>query len=232
MAMGLAAAKLGVYGKPLIAFSRCLSECVAYLANSLMWYVLNCFCIVTIKTNTWWVNVQCFRLVPIAIVFILISDILNDSKGDITKIFLPYSPLIMCLTVGQVFWIAIIVILYKIFTKKSIRTLFYNLLPTLMVAFGTGLTYSQNHFNVQIRKNYKAVQSFYMPPSELTIPVTLTCLDINGVNPRVSRFLVPVGASICESFNCMMATVGAMFMLQYNDNFGITIPAWKYFLVR
>lgn len=35
--MGLAAVKLGVYGKPLIAFTRCLSECVAFLSNHMMW---------------------------------------------------------------------------------------------------------------------------------------------------------------------------------------------------
>ena len=60
--------------------------------------------------------------------------------------------------------------------------------------------------------------------SSATLPVTMKCLEVkNGVDPRISRYVLPVGATINMDGAAIYVTVSAIFIaqvLQMDLNFG------------
>lgn len=50
------------------------------------------------------------------------------------------------------------------------------------------------------------------------MPVTLRCLEMkNGIDPRVSSFVIPVGATINMDGTALYEAVAALFIAQVND---------------
>lgn len=50
--------------------------------------------------------------------------------------------------------------------------------------------------------------------STATVPMTIKCLDSIGINPKVSRFVAPIGATINMDGIALYETVGALFIIQ------------------
>lgn len=50
--------------------------------------------------------------------------------------------------------------------------------------------------------------------STATVPVTIKCLDKIGIDKRVSRFIVPIGATINMDGIALYETIGAIFIIQ------------------
>lgn len=54
--------------------------------------------------------------------------------------------------------------------------------------------------------------------SSATLPVTLKCLEENAkVHRTISRFVLPVGATINMDGTALYEAVAALFIAQYND---------------
>ncbi|XP_055371426.1 excitatory amino acid transporter 1 isoform X2 [Condylostylus longicornis] len=51
--------------------------------------------------------------------------------------------------------------------------------------------------------------------SSATMPVTIKCLDGMGIDPRVTRFVIPVGATINMDGTALYEAVAALFIAQY-----------------
>eukprot|EP00116_Pleurobrachia_bachei_P005698 sb/3465960/ len=89
--------------------------------------------------------------------------------------------------------------LYFFFVRKSPFKYYYNMLPAVATAFGTD-------------------------SSSATMPVTLKCVEErNNVDRRVSRFVIPVGATINMDGTALYEAVACLFIAQVNGislNFG------------
>lgn len=50
--------------------------------------------------------------------------------------------------------------------------------------------------------------------SSATMPITINCLDSMGIDPRVTRFVIPVGATINMDGTALYEAVAALFIAQ------------------
>ncbi|XP_023172301.1 excitatory amino acid transporter 1 [Drosophila hydei] len=53
--------------------------------------------------------------------------------------------------------------------------------------------------------------------SSATMPLTIKCLDNMGIDPRVTRFVIPVGATINMDGTALYEAVAALFIAQYRE---------------
>ncbi len=62
------------------------------------------------------------------------------------------------------------------------------------------------------------------------MPVTLKCLEENaGINPKVSEFMIPLGATINMDGTALYEAVASIFIAQ---KLGHTMDAAKYVIIR
>ena len=65
--------------------------------------------------------------------------------------------------------------------------------------------------------------------SSATLPVTMNCLEEkNGVDPKISRFVLPIGATINMDGTALYEAVAALFIAQMN---GITADIGQIFAI-
>lgn len=53
--------------------------------------------------------------------------------------------------------------------------------------------------------------------SSATMPITINCLDEMGMDPRVTRFVIPVGATINMDGTALYEAVAAIFIAQLRN---------------
>ncbi|KAF7994723.1 hypothetical protein HCN44_004195 [Aphidius gifuensis] len=127
-------------------------------------------------------------LIPIGVLFLIPGKLLETQDIGIMLSRLG----IYVLTVLLGLFIQGFIILpfvYFICTNKSPIEIFKNIGPAIITAIGTS-------------------------SSTATIPMTLKCLDKIGVNKKVSRFVVPLGATINMDGIALYETIGAIFIIQ------------------
>lgn len=59
--------------------------------------------------------------------------------------------------------------------------------------------------------------------SSATMPLTINCMDSLGMDPRITRFVIPVGATINMDGTALYEAVAALFIAQLRNvplNFG------------
>ena len=60
------------------------------------------------------------------------------------------------------------------------------------------------------------LQFDFLSPSSATLPLTMRCLEENnGVDPRVTMFVTPIGATINMDGTALYEAVASIFIAQY-----------------
>ncbi|CAG7820793.1 unnamed protein product [Allacma fusca] len=125
---------------------------------------------------------------PIGVVFLVASEVLQrDFMSVITSLGLYFSTVLGGLMIHG---FVLLPLLYFILTRRSPFKFIGNMLPALAMAFGSS-------------------------SSVATLPVTMKCLEeSNYIDPRVSRFLLPIGATINMDGTALYEAAAALFIAQ------------------
>lgn len=94
----------------------------------------------------------------------------------------------------------------------------------LATAFGTGSRYAILCFVDNLHLPWLcftiflfSFKFFFVILSSATMPITINCLDEMGMDPRVTRFVIPVGATINMDGTALYEAVAAIFIAQLRN---------------
>ncbi|XP_030632337.1 neutral amino acid transporter B(0) isoform X1 [Chanos chanos] len=129
---------------------------------------------------------------PIGIMFLVASKIVE--MDDVGNLFASLGKYIACCVAGHlVHGLLILPLIYFIFTRKNPYTFLTGLLTALATAFGTS-------------------------SSSATLPLMMKCVEENnGVSKHISRFILPIGATVNMDGAACFQCVAAVFIAQLNE---------------
>ncbi|XP_024942759.1 excitatory amino acid transporter 3 isoform X2 [Cephus cinctus] len=161
---GIALAKMGEAGEPVLNFFNSLSEAMMIITSWVIWISpIGVMCLVTSKL----LEIQNFGAIVGQLGFYFLTVVLGlilHGFGTLTIIFF------VC-------------------TRKLPFKVISQLGQVMVTAFGTS-------------------------SSSATLPITLQCLDSMGMDPRITRFVVPIGATINMDGTALYEAVAAIFIAQ------------------
>lgn len=142
----------------------------------------------TVMKVTGWV----IWLSPIGVLFLITAKLLE--MDDLGEVFGKLGLYFAVVAGGIVFHgFVILPLLFFLFTRKNPVRFVGNMSQAIATAFGTS-------------------------SSSATLPVTMQCLeDKNHVDPRVSRFVLPIGATINMDGTALYEAVAAIFIAQLRE---------------
>ncbi|KYQ55403.1 Excitatory amino acid transporter 3 [Trachymyrmex zeteki] len=151
---------------------------------------------VTMKIMRWVTLIKCairdktflFRLAPVGVTFLIAGRMLEiDDFSDIISHLGFY---ILTVFVGLTLQgFVILPLLHWIITRRSPYKIISKLGPSFAAAIGTS-------------------------SSTATVPYTIKCLADLGINPKITNFIIPIGAAINMDGIALYETIGAIFIIQ------------------
>lgn len=129
-------------------------------------------------------------LSPIGVFFLILAKLME--MGDILDTFAKLGLYFVTVAGGIIFHgFVILPLIYFFITRKNPVTFVGNMGQAIATAFGTS-------------------------SSSATLPVTIQCLEQNNkIDQRVSRFVLPIGATINMDGTALYEAVAAIFIAQY-----------------
>lgn len=126
--------------------------------------------------------------------------------------------------------------IYFVITRKNPFTFFLGIFQAWITALGTASRLAsewKRNCCLNICANYYTfiIQlALLFPSSAGTLPVTFRCLEENlGIDKRVTRFVLPVGATINMDGTALYEAVAAIFIAQMN---GVNLDPGQIITVR
>lgn len=132
------------------------------------------------------------RLSPVGVLFLVTSKIMEMESFDV--ILGQLGMYFMTVLIGLfIHGFIVLPTIFYLFTKKNPISYISNMAQAIATAFGTS-------------------------SSSATLPVAIGCLEErNGIDPRVSRFVMPIGATINMDGTALYEAVAAIFIAQVRD---------------
>ncbi|CAB3979650.1 excitatory amino acid transporter-like [Paramuricea clavata] len=129
---------------------------------------------------------------PIGICFLVAGAIVNAKDiGDVFESLALY--IVTCITGLIIHSFVVYPSLYFIFTRKSPFKFFSGMIEPAVTAFGTS-------------------------SSAATLPVTITCMEKNNkISPKITRFVLPVGATLNMDGGALYEAITAIYVAQLNN---------------
>ncbi|XP_073730542.1 solute carrier family 1 member 3b isoform X1 [Misgurnus anguillicaudatus] len=200
MCFGFIIGNMKEQGEALRDFFDSLNEAIMRLVAIVMWYA------------------------PIGILFLIAGKIVE--MDDITAMGGQLGMYTITVIIGlMIHGIIVLPTLYFVITRKNPVIFITGLLQALITALGTSSSSARNLTFAGIKFYYPFTQSIYLLfLSSATLPVTFKCLEENNkVDKRVTRFVLPVGATINMDGTALYEALAAIFIAQVNNmemNFG------------
>lgn len=166
--LGATIGKMREKGKPIQDFLVAMSEAMMIITRWVIWWVLTSAMFEFLIFLIPFDTTQ--RLSPIGVFFLITAKILEmDSLAEVIgQLGLYFMTVLVGLFVHGFGTIAVI---FFLVVRKLPYKYVFQMSQVLATAFGTG-------------------------SSSATMPITINCLDNMGIDPRVTRFVIPVGATI------------------------------------
>lgn len=181
-------------------------------------------------------------LVTFSIVFGIAMGQLGERGKILLKFFDALSETMMIIT-GWVIWLSPLGVFFLVVAKVLEIASFGDLVGRLGLYFMTVLlglfihgfvTLSILYFVALRRLPFKVigqlsqvlVTAFGTASSSATMPITIQTMDKMGLDPRVTRFVIPIGATINMDGTALYEAVAAIFIAQLNNiqlGFGKTV---------
>uniref|UniRef100_A0A3Q1GIL3 Amino acid transporter n=1 Tax=Acanthochromis polyacanthus TaxID=80966 RepID=A0A3Q1GIL3_9TELE len=129
---------------------------------------------------------------PVGIMFLVAGKIVE--MDDVGKLFASLGKYIACCIIGHaIHGVLVLPAIYFIFTRKNPYTFLWGIFTALATAFGTS-------------------------SSSATLPLMMKCVEENnGVSKHISRFILPIGATVNMDGAALFQCVAAVFIAQLND---------------
>ncbi|CAD6219242.1 GSCOCG00004875001-RA-CDS [Cotesia congregata] len=190
LVLGIAIGHLEEKGKPLNDFFKSLSDTVMLMMD---WVIIDFLSVDTkifkIQVSNYYNKFQnLYMIVPAAVLFLIPGKILEAE--NITLMISNLGLYVLVVFAGLfIHSLIVLPLLYFICTRKSPYSLLLKTGPAIITALGTS-------------------------SSTATVPMTIKCLNRIGVNPKVSQFIAPIGATINMDGIALYETIGALFIIQ------------------
>ncbi|XP_008820006.1 neutral amino acid transporter B(0) [Nannospalax galili] len=128
---------------------------------------------------------------PVGILFLVASQILE--MEDVGQLFIDLGKYILCCLLGHaIHGLLVLPLLYFVFTRKNPYPFLWGIMTPLATAFGTS-------------------------SSSATLPLMMKCVEENnGVAKHISRFILPIGATVNMDGAALFQCVAAVFIAQRN----------------
>jgi len=143
--------------------------------------------VVMMKVTTWIIH-----LAPVGVFFLIAGQLLEmkDIAGEFAKLGVYFATVLLGLFIHGCI---VLPLIYGLVTRSLPFRFLANMGNALVTAFGTA-------------------------SSSATLPVTINCLEEkNGVDPRIARFVLPIGATINMDGTALYEAVAALFIAQMNN---------------
>ncbi|KAM9732552.1 neutral amino acid transporter B(0) [Menidia menidia] len=129
---------------------------------------------------------------PLGIMFLVASKIVE--MEDVGTLFASLGKYIACCMIGHaIHGLIVLPGIYFIITRKNPYTFLWGIFTALATAFGTS-------------------------SSSATLPLMMKCVEENnGVSKHISRFILPIGATVNMDGAALFQCVAAVFIAQLND---------------
>ncbi|KAM9469613.1 neutral amino acid transporter B(0) [Clarias gariepinus] len=129
---------------------------------------------------------------PLGIMFLVAAKIVE--MEDVGSLFASLGKYIACCVIGHaVHGLVVLPLIYFVITRKNPYTFLMGLITALATAFGTS-------------------------SSSATLPLMMKCVEENnGVSKQISRFILPIGATVNMDGAACFQCVAAVFIAQLNN---------------
>lgn len=129
---------------------------------------------------------------PLGIMFLVAGKIVE--MEDVVQLFTSLGKYICCCLVGHaIHGLIILPLIYFAFTRKNPYRFLWGIVSALATAFGTS-------------------------SSSATLPLMMKCVEEkNGVSKQISRFILPIGATVNMDGAALFQCVAAVFIAQLNN---------------
>ncbi|XP_069764612.1 neutral amino acid transporter B(0) isoform X2 [Narcine bancroftii] len=129
---------------------------------------------------------------PLGIMFLVAGKIVE--MENVLLLFTSLGKYICCCIVGHIIHgLIVLPLIYFIFTRKNPYSFLWGIFTALATAFGTA-------------------------SSSATLPLMMKCVEENnGVSKQISRFILPIGATVNMDGAALFQCVAAVFIAQLNN---------------